>query len=178
MATTAARPLARFWYILAAVLVLLFIGGLFVVIALWRTPGKSVLSNWSRARADMQALAVALESFYLDHNAYPSPEPHPVLRPDQFADGLAALPAGLTTPVAYVTARPTDPFQGRAMPYIYHASGRGWLLVSPGPDGRFGILPARDFDSSEPQPSPRLIGLTYDPTNGLISSGDIWRVGP
>jgi hypothetical protein len=168
MAPSAASPLARVrsWHILVAVLVLLFVVGLFVAVALWRTPGKSVHSNWSRARADMQALAVAFESFYFDHDAFPSPVRHPDIRADQFADGLGTLPSDLTTPVAYLPGLPSDPFQGRAMPNIYHTSERGWILVSPGPDGRFGILPARDFDDSEPQPSPRLIGLTYDPTNG------------
>jgi type II secretory pathway pseudopilin PulG len=61
----------------------------------------------------------------------------------------------------------------------------GWILVSPGPDGDYDLLGEWDvYDPAIEQPSPRLLGgankkgdsFTYDPTNGTVSNGDIWRV--
>lgn len=62
--------------------------------------------------------------------------------------------------------------------------GLGWIVVSAGPDGDYDLAGAYDaYTPSFLQPSGRLWGgtnktgsaLTYDPTNGLISDGDIWR---
>lgn len=64
-------------------------------------------------------------------------------------------------------------------------SGQGWILVSTGPDGDYDLAGEWDaYDPSVTQPSSQLIGgtnkkgsaLTYDPTNGLMSDGDIWLV--
>lgn len=72
---------------------------------------------------------------------------------------------------------------------LYGASvvknGAGWILVSTGPDGDYDL--AGEWDVYDPtifQPSARLLGgvnkrgsaFTYDPTNGTVSNGDIWRV--
>ena len=63
--------------------------------------------------------------------------------------------------------------------------GVGWMMVSPGPDGDYDLPGSyHAYDPSVPQPSPLLLAgtnargasFTYDPTNGLISDGDIWRV--
>ena len=111
-----------------------------------------------------------------------------------------------TTPIAFITSYPTDwcsPIPGAT--FVYWSvwpgaadpsgrivgedsptSGVGWILVSPGLDRKYDI-PPDDWDvynPSEPQPSKRLLAgtnrkgraFTYDPTNGLISHGDIWRV--
>jgi hypothetical protein len=53
-------------------------------------------------------------------------------------------------------------------------AGRGWILWSPGPDGRYDIDAARDYDPRVPI-SPSLLEKTYDPTNGAVSAGDVWR---
>lgn len=114
--------------------------------------------------------------------------------------------ATLTTPKAYTPSYPTDYFSApRGATFAYWStfpgqkdpSGRivgkdsptggvGWILVSPGPDCKHDILPD-DWDVYDPrvaQPSKRLLAgtnkrghaFTYDPTNGSISDGDIWRV--
>lgn len=63
--------------------------------------------------------------------------------------------------------------------------GVGWILVSPGPDRDYDIAGDYDvYDPSVAQPSLRLLtgtnsrgsAFTYDPTNGVLSSGDVWRV--
>lgn len=85
--------------------------------------------------------------------------------------------AGLTTPLAFVSGLYRDQYTHRgSLRYAYHTDGHGWILFSPGPDRRYDIVPARDYDGSIPQPSPRLLLLSYDPTNGTASAGDVWRV--
>jgi len=111
----------------------------------------------------------------------------------------------LTTPVAYITAYSRDPFSpqskatfvywsvcpgqadpsGKVLPPDYRATGIGWILVSPGPDGDYDLANEWDvYDPTVSQPSLRLLAgtnkkgsaFTYDPTNGTVSNGDIWRV--
>ena len=103
----------------------------------------------------------------------------------------------LTTPVAYINEWPRDPFAAvKGVTFVYWAvvsgqpdpSGKiveartgkqvsGWILVSPGPDLDYDIAGHWNaYDPSTRQPSPALLALTYDPTNGAVSDGDIWRV--
>jgi len=155
-------------------------------------------SQVSRVRADQRVLATAIEAYYVDHNAYPAE--HSILEAPGIdapserrrivrAGGTSLATAewgrpgldGLTTPLAYVTNVFADPFAPmRGTPYAYHADAKGWLLTSAGPDGDYDIQhPAEVYDSSIPQPSPHLLAggpWTYDPTNGLVSDGDVWRV--
>ncbi|MBM3335346.1 prepilin-type N-terminal cleavage/methylation domain-containing protein [Candidatus Sumerlaeota bacterium] len=69
-----------------------------------------VRSKVARLRTDMRTIATALEAYFVDWNGYPMhidfPEPPlPVnSRPPWFAS--------LTTPVAYITSMPIDPFTG------------------------------------------------------------------
>ena len=108
----------------------------------------------------------------------------------------------LTSPVAYISNIPTDIFapEGKGT-YVYWSLNpgqrgpsdtvraepgvSGWILLSPGPDGDYDIPPHYDaYDPNVPQPSIRLLtgtngqgsAFTYDPTNGTVSDGDIWRV--
>jgi hypothetical protein len=63
--------------------------------------------------------------------------------------------------------------------------GFGFILVSPGPDARYDLPGSYSvYNPGVSQPSllllaganPKGVAFTYDPTNGLVSSGDIWRV--
>lgn len=147
----------------------------------------------SRTRADMRALATALESYFVDNNAYPpaalDPKeqlcfagnlPLPSFR--RYAPGTGAT---LTTPVAYLTAIPSDSWSvyiHRQSTFAYWAvSGKnpGWILLSPGPDCSFDIdfvTLQKVYRHNESNPTTDLNLLSYDPTNGLMSRGDIWRV--
>ena len=62
------------------------------------------------------------------------------------------------------------------MPFEYYPHGKGWIMISPGPDCKFDIDPAKCYDGNIPQPSELLIRMSYDPTNGTVSPGDVWRV--
>lgn len=170
----------------------------------------------SRARADMRSLATACEAYYVDWNAYPyyatgdlsvnaglSGGERDASHPSFHAPVEGGI-GGITTPIAYITRFPTDPFAADGGTFMYWSiqpnrpdmtgkivgkdsalKGVGWIMVSAGPDGDFDI--AGDWDVYDPaiaQPSERLIGginsrgsaFTYDPTNGTKSNGDIWRV--
>lgn len=110
----------------------------------------------------------------------------------------------LTTPIAYLTSNFPDPFADtRGIGFRYYTDGRGWILGSFGPDvdesaggdlfWSGGDLPINTdlietvYDARIAQPSillntgaPNLANgrgaFTYDPTNGTISEGDVWRV--
>lgn len=121
--------------------------------------------------------------------------------------------ATLTSPIAYMSSYPPDPFMDtKGATYAYFAtvslvgaSGRanapGWVLWSPGPDTdqatgtNFGInstspihsVPVLGstvetlYDATQAQPTGSWhygsngFGLLYDPTNGVVSRGDVGR---
>lgn len=101
--------------------------------------------------------------------------------------------AMLTTPIAYLPAFREDPFArtaGASLGYFAHASNLGWILFSLGPDrdenasdgpGEISRRAERLYDVNGDfpgmwRPGPELIGLGYDPTNGIASEGDIYRI--
>lgn len=152
----------------------------------------------SRAQADLRTLAVAVEAYAVDWNS-------PPLNGVLIAGGAIQNPQingtgspahkfpheGLTTPVAYLTAIPVDPF----------------IVPPSGPVG-WQPLTSRPFYTNFPwfthvtQPAPPMViaekwarygpwvlaaagpdrdrldlvrDLFYDPTNGTISDGDVIR---
>ena len=142
----------------------------------------------SRTKNDMRSMATGIESYYVDNNTYPftttnsaampvhaysfdgRPVPGPMTK---YPDG----PASLSTPIAYVTSFFPDPF-ARITPdtfAYYSPDPNGWVLFSPGPDGKYDFI-WELYTSAVAQPSTELIAFMYDPTNGLLSSGDIIRV--
>jgi hypothetical protein len=148
----------------------------------------------SRVRSDMRSVATALESYFIDHNSYPVTieggseksittgnallEGMPTFhRTVGEAQGMGA-PFSLTTPIAYLTSYFSDPFNpgGGIGTYSCHTISNGWILVSPGPDGVFDIDPMADYTTGMGQPGPELMALGYDPTNGTVSGGDLFRV--
>ncbi len=166
--------------------------------------GRSMVS---RVKADQRTMATALESYFIDNDSYPAMVPMSVYMtvPEHLAawkaedmhtmeTGRAGL-NGLTTPAAYVTGFPVDPFtnepsvafwhngdffrdvydQGFA-PFAYYGNDLGWILISPGPDLDYDVEPEAEYDATICQPSDRLILKAYDPTNGVISDGDVFRV--
>jgi len=84
---------------------------------------------------------------------------------------------GLTTPIAYLLewSATEDPFSPEGIQVALPGpEGSDWVLLSAGPD--------RHWDVQEelflaPLSLSQLLRLQYDPTNGLISSGDIMALG-
>lgn len=149
-------------------------------------------SKVSRTRADMRSIAAGLESYRVDNNHYPLTEEPPDKFPGSpfagIGGGYMAYAGRLSTPIAYMTSQPKDIFDPRGYVgfgwdfYEYWSEpscgwdiqdvSRGWnapavmwVLWSWGPD--------RDADDWNMNPN-----SVYDPTNGTISSGNIYRFGP
>lgn len=202
-----------------------------------------VRAKVSRVKNDLRAIATGVESYRVDNNKYPLGTDNTAQMPEQIADFLGTLAPGfyafqtrapgdktvgrdffgVTTPIAYMTSIPTDPFAGQAagfLTYCYRptkASGRGYVLTSVGPDADLlaaggkgtqnpNVLstftdsknPSRLGDINErmvtsfidgkpdspgtveevPKLRQYLDDLTYDPTNGTVSDGDLVRIGP
>jgi prepilin-type N-terminal cleavage/methylation domain-containing protein len=106
----------------------------------------------------------------------------------------------LTSPVSYIGTYFSDPFAKghRGATFAYYHDAGGWILISFGPDvdadgtnpGDLGCYDGGGiesvYQSAIAQPSLLLIAgssgvgdqeaFTYDPTNGTISPGDVYRV--
>ena len=133
-----------------------------------------VRAKVSRAKADVRSLTTALEAYRVDSTNYPATILY-------YGPGLISRLIPLTTPVAYITSIPIDPFyvQGtyenspfpkdtydyfdalgqESHPWFWTLYGRPWRLSCAGPD----LL--QKWGSQPP----------YDATNGTKSYGDIVR---
>ena len=159
-------------------------------------------SKVARVQADIRTLATGLETYFIDNDCYPGWSADPSL--NFFGDKArenpvyASLPSflrftengvrSLTTPVAYLTSLPVDPFapvKGATFCYwAVNAAGpgsnhSGWIVWSAGPDGKYDLTLdniAQAYDPAGDVPSAFLRELTYDPSNGTRSAGDVYRV--
>jgi prepilin-type N-terminal cleavage/methylation domain-containing protein len=166
-------------------------------------------SKIARARIDMRTVAVALESYVLDYNAYPWAPP---VNLDGYgnprADAFLTIPDGLTTPMAYLTTHIPDVFKinkeanvgvntgklygsgdSQDMTFYYAnirqvSSAPYNLIPAGGLDEALGIDGGWRLGALGPQ-CKFIVGTTgqdlygtdtvYDPTNGTVSRGMIWR---
>ncbi len=130
-------------------------------------------SKVARVKADFRSIATAVETYRIDNNDYPEGTDNPANYPQEIvnffgpkARGYYAFRTqsasglqvgrdfhGITTPIAYITTIPTDPFAKQAagfLTYCYRnakATKNGWVLTSFGPDadvledrgGRLGV---------------------------------------
>ncbi len=158
-----------------------------------------VRSKVSRVKADIRTLATAIESYAVDHNKPPrefsstrygdTPVGSGVIFPGKVNGDH--IQAGVSTPIAYITsAFIFDPFVNRdasinfdEQTFTYQNMGDrllltptafwveaidfygAWRMCSIGPDRSF-------FHPGVGTPSAQLV---YDPTNGTVSQGNIWR---
>jgi len=143
----------------------LFFVGLMVLIAVPNFYEAQTRAKVARSKSEIRTLSVGLETYYVDCRSYP---PRLSL---------------LTTPIAYVTSIPIEPFAAEESedPFDYRTDlANVWILRSTGPDRDSDVdlqsLIERTHDSSELRAWYQ--SFEYDPTNGIISSGDIFRAGP
>jgi hypothetical protein len=141
----------------------------------------------SRARNSMRSMATAIESYFVDNNSYPASTTDTAVIPlhayaldgytvPSFLSHYPDGPAMLTTPIAYATSYFPDPFASvPGETFAYFQKEDGWITFSPGPDGKFDLLWDL-YTTRIAQPSLELILFAYDPTNGSISGGDVFRV--
>jgi prepilin-type N-terminal cleavage/methylation domain-containing protein len=171
-------------FTLIELLIVVAIIAILAAIAIPNFLAAQTRSKVSRVTSEMRTFATGMESYYVDNNAY---------LPTRNVVGVSRLQRFilLTTPVAYLTTIPKDIFSNdtgdqQYYPYwgqdmfsptnsAYFApvpalqsrvlgGGALWMVFSAGPD--------RDYE-------PAFGGFEiYDPSNGTISNGDIFRWGP
>ncbi len=161
---------------LIELLVVAAILGILVAVALPNFLNASLRAKVSRARSDIRSLAFAEETYALDNDGgYPP-------------DGYSSRPNHLywlTSPVPYMASIPLDPFLPRDWEYtrLYLSDSasfqrrkyQAYVLFSAGPDQGFVIVYRSGWSISPcfgKQPY-----ITYDPTNGTRSGGDIYWYG-
>jgi prepilin-type N-terminal cleavage/methylation domain-containing protein len=137
-----------------------------------------VRAKASRVKSDQRVIATGLAAYTTDHNKYPPSTLVP--------SGRRLRP--LTTPVAYLTTLPEDVFRttssGAGSGFTYGsmpvAEESRWAMVSVGPDGDRDSDPVDLYPGWDPllfeNVASIYVYIRYDPTNGTISDGDIWRV--
>ena len=164
-----------------------------------------VRAKVSRAKADMRSVATAIESYAVDANAYPLAatldDPSRFTMFETGAEVIESLvPYLVTTPIAYISALPRDPFpvkaengEGADPNQTFHYLDRRTTQVRNEPDildryheavyGRrnptsawwmFTVGPDLDHDEDLSGSEPGRAAALYDPTNGTVSSGDIF----
>jgi prepilin-type N-terminal cleavage/methylation domain-containing protein len=197
-------------FTLVELLVVVAIIAILAAIAISNLLEAQVRSKVSRAKTDMRSIATALEAYAVDHNRY-CPCCVGMDGFQYYFDDLTPINPRmqrliwLTTPIAFITSVPKDPFgpakneraddsdarrglNFRHPVYAYwdevfcdalkdkHPESwldfpqevkerRRWTLFSYGPD--------RDMEASIGVWPPELV--CYDPSNGTVSNGDIWR---
>jgi prepilin-type N-terminal cleavage/methylation domain-containing protein len=168
-----------------------------------------VRSKVSRAMTDMRAVAVAIEAMRVDRNALPldfwdddqsdanaySLDVHKLPCNHDSRGGTMGILMVLTTPVAFITSVPLDPFavnlpveglypeliQPDQLPprtYVFIDNNPHWQGDMPHglEEGQYKLIsagPDRDYESQGDDQQGGRGRLPYDATNGTRSNGDI-----
>jgi type II secretion system protein G len=226
------QPLRR-GFTLIELLIVVAIIAILAAIAVPNFLEAQVRSKVSRAKADIRSLATGLEAYYVDNNHYPTSYCLTVSKllpcgwtnpvSNYWIDGWLPRIIPLTTPVAYMTSIPEDPFFPNSIYtrydpvnnpdvspqrlkmfscYSYAEDYWGyydpnyfplglkspegadvrWVLSSLGPDYYMNydynqLLAAGLPTPHTPADWQARHNMTYDPTNGTVSIGDILRYG-
>ncbi|MBI1785244.1 prepilin-type N-terminal cleavage/methylation domain-containing protein, partial [Candidatus Sumerlaeota bacterium] len=91
-------------------------------IAVVNYQGSITRAKTSRALADMRTITIGIEAYHVDNNEYPpnpaiAEVPPPAVK--GWLPGLNVIPIQITTPIAYLSTRPQDPFRHGAMANFY-----------------------------------------------------------
>ncbi len=109
--------LARRGFTLLEILVVIAIVSILSSIAIVNFSTAQVRTKVSRAKADMQVIVTGLETYYVDNDRYPPNRRIPLSDasgPSEAAypaSGYNVTPVEITTPIAYITSNPPDPFR-------------------------------------------------------------------
>ncbi len=131
----APRPLRAFTLI--ELLIVVAIIAILAAIAVPNFLEAQTRSKVSRVKSDMRTLSLGMESYLVDHNVYPIPSdpsgafienPVGAVHVSPFE---TRAPVTLTTPIAYLTSRPEDPFAAvrHGESRIYHTITRDYVDI-------------------------------------------------
>ncbi len=168
-------------FTLIELLIVVAIIGILAAIAVPNFLNAQMRAKVSRVHADMQTLSTALEQYMLDWNTYVEDHDYPT---DPSQRGFFRL----TTPMAYLSSLPLDPFpSGTAHNYSEQnpsyefGSGNATSASKPWPNQAYLIIspgPNLDEEVSGNDSFPfGTVIFRFDVSNGLKSGGDIVRMG-
>ncbi len=190
--------MARKAFTLIELLIVVAIIAILAAIAIPNFLEAQTRSKVSRVKNDLRTLKVGLESYRVDNNNYPWHIPGLV-------DSEGPELGRITTPIAYLTSLPTDPFRlgvewnGQNLPgwydytrFIQYETAPGDLYTKfwncsgaefrqdPSYYGYMAFSPGPDKEDVRGyvfEDTFKFVEQTYDPTNGTISGGDIYGIG-
>lgn len=201
-------------FTLIELLIVVAIIGILAAIAVPNFLNAQVRAKVARAESEIRSLKNSLESFFIDNNQYPPMNNNRVIMNLQYrnldaedvdinrshiliGNSRSGRRIYLTTPVAYITSLPFDPFHGDGTSHGYQYGSDGqsyYILTSWGPDSGDGLsginsgsLDEREYTGARLSDFRRagvrgsnftLPDLKYDPSNGTSSTGDIISPGP
>jgi len=167
-------------FTLIELLIVVAIIGILAAIAVPNFLNAQVRAKVTRVEADFRTLATALEAYHISFGNYPVAH----LLDQLIASGTALSRfSALTTPISFISFYPSDPFGKKKEGTGFHTetydyydwtsaklagnapgSTRGayWRIASAGPDKM------------------QMVGFSvdYDTSNGVLSKGDVVRLGP
>ncbi|MDX9753383.1 MAG: prepilin-type N-terminal cleavage/methylation domain-containing protein [bacterium] len=187
-------------FTLIELLIVVAIIGILAAIAVPNFMNAQIRAKVARVQSDMKSLATSFESYRLDRNTYP-----PIFPPTSMFDRYIPL----TTPIAYMSSVPHDPFNtnptdtsvgpkdpnNRDGVYDYWtrlaANGNSksndyWGIKTAFPAGKYewqlrGFGPSQTWIGNLVYPAGHSRAgeyISYDVSNGVLSSGNIVRYGP
>lgn len=177
-------------FTLIELLIVVAIIGILAAIAVPNFLNAQIRAQVARVESDMKSLSTSLEMYKLDYNSFPG---------DHDLDNYMGNENGLfklTSPIAYMASLPSDPFVVRDLASTfgfgdsnaYASNGRPDYEMGSGADNggtfkkqAYSLMsygPDHDDDNSSHDPFPFGTDMDrYDPSNGLISNGNIFRFG-
>lgn len=201
---TRAKKGSRQGFTLIELLIVVAIIAILAAIAVPNFLEAQTRAKVSRVQTDMRVLSIALESYRVDWSRYPpSPWPQATYRTligwAHPFNPRSHLWKELTTPISYTSTLPRSPFTGvdwiaDAGKGFYQGHARDdepgfvvrqwvdqsawemfpgyqnkiWMISDVGPNLQWDNTPRGDGS----------IEVPYDPTNGTVSMGNIYRFGP
>lgn len=182
------NPKVRSGFTLIELLIVIAIILILIAIALPNFLEAQIRARVTKAKAEIRTVTIALESYFLDFRIYPSESEDNMRQRGRTEAGLAWL----TSPIAYITSVPEDPFGGSGSgddPLRFYETGGAeagltypkctaclvsWAIYTQGPD-----LQSGDVVSDHPHYGMYADGSVdaYSPTNGTKSQGDIFQYG-